>query len=278
MALRRAYGADMTRDPLAGCIAKVERAEAHFNALHDKIRTFLKGEPVPYGFIPEIDVQASKALWRLRVIEEPPLEWSTIAGDYVQNLRATLDHLIWVLVKANGFEPTNSNAFPIFDVKPPDKSSHGERQRWNRQVYGLHSGVLRFLDLCQPYIGPDRPSAHVLAGLRTLSIEDKHRSLLPAFVAVDERTQSKLRRLETRDIEKPDLEKLQVRAGRPLEEHDVAIEMPIVITGPNPKVDLEAELTLDVGIGRNPVPLKGLEQMGHMVASILDHSTRFLGE
>jgi len=268
----------MTRYPLAGCVAKLQRAEAHIDTLHAKIGTFLKGEPVPYGLIPEVDVQASKALWRLRVIEEPPLEWSTITGDYVQNLRAALDHLIWVLVKANGFEPTNSNAFPIFDVKPPDKSSHGERQRWNRQVYGLHPSVLRFLDLCQPYKGPDRPSAHILAGLRTLSNEDKHRTLLPAFVAVDERTQSKLRGLETRDVEKPDLEKLEVRAGRPLKEHDVVVEMPIVITGPNPELKLEAELALDVGIGREPIPLKGLEQMGQMVASILVHSQRFLGE
>ena len=105
----------MTRDPLAGCIAKVERAEAHFGSLHPKITAFLNGEPQPYRFIPEIDMEGSQALWRLRVIEEPPLEWSTIAGDYVQNLRAALDHLIWVLVKANGFKPSGSNAFPIFD-------------------------------------------------------------------------------------------------------------------------------------------------------------------
>lgn len=267
----------MGRDPLAGCIAKVERAEAHFNALHSEIRAFLKSEPKPYGFVAEIDVEASKALWRLRVVKEPPLEWSTIAGDYLQNLRAALDHLIWVLVKANGFTPSG-NAFPIFDVEPPDKLSNGERQRWNRQVHGLHPSVLRFLDLCQPYKGPDRPSTHVLAALRTLSNEDKHRTLLPAFVAIGEREKSKLRGMTTRGIEKPNLETLQVRAGRPLKEHDVVIEMPVVVTGPNPEVDLKADLPLDVGIGRNPVPLKGLEQMGHMVASILDHSTRFLGE
>lgn len=267
----------MGRSPLAGCIAKLERAEAHFNALHTQIGTFLKGEPKPYGFVAEIDVEASQALWLLHVVEEPPLEWSTIAGDYVQNLRAALDHLVWVLVKANGFKPTNSNAFPIFDVEPPDKRSHGERQRWNRQVYGLHPSVLRFFDLCQPYKGPDRPSTHVLAGLRTLSNEDKHRALLPAFMAVAEDKEAKLRGLETRDIKKPDLETLQVRAGRPLKEESVVIEMAIEVTGPNPKVDLKAELPLDVGIGRKPIPLKGLEQMGHMVASILDHSQRFLG-
>ncbi len=268
----------MSRDPLAGCIAKVERAEAHFHSLHPKISTFLNSEPKPYRFVAEIDVEAAKALWRLHVVEEPPLEWSTIAGDYVQNLRAALDHLIWVLVKANGHEPTRGNAFPIFDVKPPDRRSHGERQRWNRQVYGLHPSVLGFLDRCQPYKGPDPPGTHVLAGLRTLSNEDKHRTLLPAFVAVAENKPSKLRGLETRDIERPDLNTLQVRAGRPLKEHDVVVEMPIAITGPNPEVKLKAELPLDVGIGRKPVPLKGLEQMSQVVGSVLAYSRRFLGE
>jgi hypothetical protein len=268
----------MTRDPLAGCSAKLKRAELHFKSLHTEIGAFLKREPKPYRFVPEIDMEASQALWRLNVVEEPPLEWSTIAGDCMQNLRAALDHLIWVLVKANGFEPTNSNAFPIFDVKPPDKSSNGERMRWNRQVYGLHPSVLRFLDLCQPYQGPDRPSTHALAGLRALSNEDKHRTLLPAFVAVDERKQSKLRGLETRDIKRPDLKRLQVRAGRPLEEHDVVVEMPIEITGPNPEVKLKAELPLDVGIGREPIPLKGLDQMGQSVGRILERSRLFLGE
>ena len=143
----------MTRYPLAGCVAKLQRAEAHIDTLHAKIGTFLKGEPVPYGLIPEVDVQASKALWRLRVIEEPPLEWSTITGDYVQNLRAALDHLIWVLVKANGFEPTNSNAFPIFDVKPPDKSSHALQWRGlgNPVEIGTQSRTSIIFSGSQPY-------------------------------------------------------------------------------------------------------------------------------
>jgi hypothetical protein len=268
----------MTRDSLAGCIAKVERAEAHFESLHPKIGAFLNGEPKPYRFVPEIDMQASKALWRLHVVEEPPLEWSTIAGDYVQNLRAALDHLIWVLVKANGFTPTGGNAFPIFDVEPPDKSGNGERLKWNRQVHGLHPSAIRFLELCQPYNGPDGPGAHTLAALRTLSNEDKHRTLLPAFVAVAEDKPSKLRSLETRDIEKPDIEKLQIRAGRPLKERDVVIEMPVAPTGPDPEVKLKAELPLDVGIGRKPVPLKGLEQMSQVVVRVLIRSRTFLGE
>lgn len=268
----------MGRDPLAGCIAKIERAEVHFDSLHSKINAFLNGEPKPYGFVAEIDVEASQALWRLHIVEEPPLEWSTIAGDYVQNLRAALDHLIWVLVKANGHEPGRGNAFPIFDVEPTDKSSNGERRKWNRQVHGLHPSVLRFLDLCQPYKGPDRPSTHVLAGLRTLSNEDKHRTLLPAFMAIAEHKEAKLRGLETSDIKRPDLETLKVRAGRPLKEESVVIEMAIEVTGPNPKVDLKAELPLDVGMGRKPVPLKGLEQMGQTVGRVLAHSRRFLGE
>ena len=267
----------MGRDPLAGCIAKLERAEAHFESLWPKINAFTQGESKPYRFVSHVDVEASQALWRLQVVEEPPLEWSTIAGDYVQNLRAALDHLIWVLVKANGFKPTNSNAFPIFDVEPPDKSSHGERQRWNRQVYGLHPRVLRFLEVCQPYQGPDGPSAHVLAGLRTLSNEDKHRTLLPTFIAVDENKVPNLRSLDFHRC-KPTIQQINLHAGRPLKHHDVVIDMDVDILGPNPEVELKGNLPLDVGIGRKPIPLKGLEQMSENVARVLLYSRRFLGE
>lgn len=269
------------RDPLAGCIAKVERAKAHFDSLYPEINAFLsrEREVKPYRLVSEVDAAASRNLWRVRIIEEPPIEWSTIVGDYVQNLRAALDYLIWILVRANGHTPGRANAFPIFDVEPPYKSSHGERRKWNRQVAGVHIGVLRFIELCQPYNAADGPQSHVLAALRTLSNEDKHRALLPAFAAIHEDpTKIKLQGLEIRDIKPVPEPKLNVRAGRPLKENDIAMDMPVEITGPNPEVKLKANLTLDVGFGKKPIPLKGLEQMKFVVMLILGQSRRFLGE
>jgi len=238
----------------------------------------LQSEPRPYGLMTKVDVESSRYLGRIRVFREPPLPWSAIVGDTVQNLRAALDHLVWVLVRANGHQPSNSNAFPIFDQMPPKKRGHRERERWNRQVHGLHPSVIRFIELCQPYKGPSRPSGHVLAGLRTLSNEDKHRTLLPAFAAIPERTDAlKLDVVELRDIEPP-LKGGEFRAGRPLKNGDLVFEAPVKIIGPNPEVKLKGNLSLDIGFGRKPVPMKGFVQMGDLVTRILAHSRAFLGE
>jgi hypothetical protein len=268
-------------DPLAGCIAKVERAKAHFDSLYPEINAFLSGEREvkPYRLVSQVDAAASRNLWRVRIVEEPPIEWSTIVGDYVQNLRSALDYLVWVLVRANGYTPGRSNAFPIFDVEPPNKRGNGERGKWNRQVAGLHPGALGFIERCQPYHAADGPKSHVLAGLRTLSNEDKHRALLPTFAAIHEDpSKIKFKSLEIRDIRPVAEPSLDVLAGRPLKENDVAMEMPIEITGPNPEVKLVANLTLDVGFGKHPIPLKGLEQMKLVVILILGEARRFLGE
>lgn len=263
-------------DPLAGCIAKVERAEVHFNALYPKINAFLQAEPKPYRLIPEVDVESSRYLWRLHVVEEPPLEWSTVLGDYLQNLRAALDHLIWILVRANGQSPSGGNAFPIFDQSPPNKRGHGEREKWERNTRGLHPAAIHLVELCQPYKGPNGPSVHTLAGLRRLSNEDKHRTLLPAFIAIDQDKPMVFKGMEVRDI-KPTVEGIQIRAGRPLEENDIALEMAIEISGPNPEAK-QGDLSLDVGFGRKPIPLKGLQQMSETVVMILLRARGLLGE
>jgi hypothetical protein len=268
----------MGKDPLAGCFAKVERAEHHYDTLHSQIGAFMGKEPKPYGLVPEVQEDAGRNVWRLRIFEEPPLEWSTIVGDYVHNLRAALDHLIWVLVKANGFKPGRGHAFPIFDVEPPKDSGNGERRRWNRQVYGLHPNVVRFIELCQPYNRPDSPSLHRLYAVRTLSNEDKHRTLLPAFVAIKESEKAlSLKSIEVRDIA-PTVGGVTLYTGRPLEDGDIALHADIQVTGPNPYFKLDGEVALDVGFGRKPIPVKGLEQLSESVIGMLDYSRRFLGE
>jgi hypothetical protein len=267
-------------DPLAGCIAKVERAEAHLATLFPLINAFLSAErePKPYRLAPEIHAESARCLWRFRVVEKPPLDWSMIVGDYLQNLRAALDHLVWILVRANGCEPSRGNCFPLFDVEPSRKRANGERGRWNRQVAGLHPAVINFIEDCQPYKAPDGPDSHILGALRTLSNEDKHRTVLPTLIAINEdATKFKFKSLEVRDIKVPP-EPIQMRAGRPLQENDVALEMPIEITGPQPEVKLVGAVSLDVGFGGRPVPVKGLEQMAPAVAQVLARCTRFLGE
>lgn len=268
---------ELPPDPLVGCAAKVKRAGAHLESLYSDIGPFIKAEPEPYRFISKVDVETSRYLVRVVIDRDPPIGWSLIVGDFVQNLRAALDHLVWQLVRANGQPPQASSAFPIFDQPPPNRPGHGERERWNRMTQGLHPAATQFIERCQPYHGMDGPGTHVLTGLRRLSNEDKHRTLLPAFAAIQTVPAPFEVDVEwVRDVREP-LQGGHLYAGRPLNNYDVVLEVPVEITGPNPEVKLKTEFPLDVGFGWKPVPLQALAQMSETVAGVVAYARRFVG-
>ena len=266
------------RDALAGPAAKVKRAGLHLEVLHDEIRAFQQSEPAPHGFVSKVDVDSSRYLLRVRIFRPPPVELSLIAGDFIQNLRAALDHLIWRLVQVNGQRPTRGNLFPIFDQEPPTKSSHAERRRWNASLRGVHPGAIRFIESCQPYKGSNGPSRHLLAGLRKLSNEDKHRTLIQSFAAIQGRPDlMNIEVIGVRDVRSP-VEGGKVHTGRALKDYDLVLEAPVEIVGSNPQVKLNGEFPLDIGFGWKPIPLQGFRQMIQAVAGMIAHSRRFIGE
>jgi len=262
------------KHPLEGSAAKVKRASLHLETLHTEIRGFVKSEPKPYRFVSKVDVETSRYLLRIVIEREPPIEWSLITGDFVQNLRAALDYLVWQLVIANGREPSHRNAFPLFDGRPELGSQ--EARTWSRMVRGVSTDALDFIEYCQPYRGGDGPGAHLLTALRELSNEDKHRTLLAAYSAIEANPGAMdFEVVGVRDVRSP-VEGGKVYAGRPLNNYDLVLESPVVITGPNPEVKLNGELPMDVGFGWKPVPLQGLRQMVQSVAEIVAACRNFV--
>lgn len=263
-------------DPLVGCIGKVERASLHLQALHRAIGPFLESEPKPYRFMSKVEVESSRYLMIVFIKREMPIEWSLIAGDFLQNLRAALDHLVWQLVIANGFKPTAGNAFPIFDERPPSKRSDRERRKWERCIHGVHRDAVSYIESCQPYHGADGPTTHLLWALRELSNEDKHRTLIPALSAIEARPdRMNLEIVGVRDVRAP-IEGGKVMAGKALKNGSLVLEAPVEVTGPDPEVKMEGNLPLDVGFGEIPVPLQGFIQMIEAVGATIGQARQFL--
>ncbi len=207
-------------------------------------------------------MEESKYLMRIRVLEPLPWRWSLIVGDFLQNLRAALDHLIWQLVQVNGEVPDRGNAFPIFD-----KALSGRSQVfWDRSVRGLSAAALQIIESCQPHLGGDRP--HTLRALRELSNEDKHRILIPAYSAIAEVDQPVFDIVGLRDV--GPLERGKVFAGAALKDGDVVLEAPVQVTGPNPEVKFKGEFPFDVAFGDARVGLKGLENIRTSVVRIIE--------
>ena len=264
-------------NPLAGCEEKLERAELHLETLKAHVGLFFEGKPDAYRIVSEVDKKASRFVGRVKIAREPPLPWSVIVGDYLHNLRCVLDHLMRQLVIANGERPTYNNAFPLFDQEPPEDASNGERARWEGNVEGVSADALRFVQFCQPYNALDGdPGAHTLAGLRRLSNQDKHRTLVPALCAVHGAPELfKIDLIRYQDVLRP-TGKITVHAGRPLKDNDVVFESPITITGPDPIVETDGKAAVDIGFGSPPVAMKGLEQMSQAVNMVLRNCRRFI--
>lgn len=143
---------------------------------------------------------------------------------------------------------------------------------------GVHPAAVNFVESCQPYHGDAGPAYHVLTTLRVLSNEDKHRTLLPAFTAIEGRPELiDLKVVGVRDVREP-VERGQVYARRPLNDLDVVLESAVEITGPDPEVRMEGELPLDVAFGSKRMPLGGLRQMVDMIAAVIAEARVFFGQ
>ena len=89
----------MSNDPLAGVRLKIERAKKHINDLEADIRAFRGGNP--YRVVTDEHPRTGDITYRLSITKDIPIEWSAIIGDFVHNLRSSLDLLACALIRAN---------------------------------------------------------------------------------------------------------------------------------------------------------------------------------
>jgi hypothetical protein len=92
-------------------LCKILRAKQHYDALISELTGCLQGTSA------KVVLEANPQTNTVRVIRTegpaiPPVV-SLIIGDVLQNLRSSLDYLVWELVLAAKNEPTIRNAFPI---------------------------------------------------------------------------------------------------------------------------------------------------------------------
>ena len=113
---------------LDGVKLKVSRAEEHLEALRVGCSAYLDNKP----FEPVRQSQSESANpWMVRRVNHPPpLRLSVLLGDFLHNLRSSLDHLAWQMVLANDGTPKSGiggTQFPILKKrgKTPIKIAGG---------------------------------------------------------------------------------------------------------------------------------------------------------
>lgn len=147
---------------LTGAKLKIKRAKKHFKELETEINNFFANEPFK---IVKQEARNGDLLYRVIISDQIPVEWSSIIGDIIHNLRSALDYLAWQLVLQNGGTPGKNTYFPI--GSSPKKYNNTVRG----SLKGASKDAMELVKSLQPYPGGN----DLLVQIHALDIHDKHR-------------------------------------------------------------------------------------------------------
>jgi hypothetical protein len=176
---------------LAGCKAKVHRAEYHMQKVGGEFASFREQHPIHITVARDADHSAY--VFHVWDVQEPDPAWGLIIGDAVHNARSALDHLAYqLLVVGLGRDLTDKEArrimFPISN-NPKDFKDNAARR-----LKGLRDVDLARIEVLQPYNswdesiwgplympGPPAPVSTYMAEVSHLDNADKHRIIQPVW-------------------------------------------------------------------------------------------------
>ena len=257
------------RASLEGPRAKLARADEHRHALHDKLAAYAALDPIRVT-PPLIEPDGSGFVMFGRTDPEPPIELGLILGDYITNLRAALDHLVWQLVLLAGNTPTKTNQFPIVNTEAQFESAK------TRQLRGVAPTQVESIGEVQPYTHPVDPEEHPLALLRWLSNTDKHQviHLLSTSVRDADPRTSGFRLIKGSGA----LGTPQIRGGADVNEDEPILR--VSLSPPDPTAEAEWYGTFDVHLvfGTRRARDEAVQYLQGVVSVIIDHCAPDFGE
>jgi len=156
-------------------LCKIFRAKEHYDSLVAEGQRQLQG----YAGKLVVEVNAAMNTFSPRFEDEPVLSkrLPLIIGDCLQNVRSSLDYLVWELVLAANCKPTKQHAFPICETPDAFKACiKGKR------LDGLSGDAITEIEALQPYTEGKDFRQHVFWALDELCNINKHRRILVTCV------------------------------------------------------------------------------------------------
>lgn len=147
---------------------KIRRAKIHLDSLESEIRKFT--DTKPYRIFTRDDPQADHYVVEYEF--DTPEIWpiGPILGDFINCLRASLDHLVYGLVNLHGGIATKDHTFPII----AKFASADTPRRIFQCTAGMPADAVTIIESLQPY-NAKLPEESFLYKLHTLWNIDKHR-------------------------------------------------------------------------------------------------------
>jgi hypothetical protein len=152
-------------DPI---IYKIIRAQEHLQALESDMGQYFKENPAKV--VRQHEGSPDEYIGRVVAGRAIPMRLQLILGDFLQNLRSSLDYLVWELVLAAKNTPGVSNMFPICSTLDKFKDAAFGRKRLN----GVPDIAKTVIECLQPYNRGDFEKS-VLWVLDDLCNINKHR-------------------------------------------------------------------------------------------------------
>src|SRR6267378_175884 len=160
--------------PLDRPLKRVERAKQHLDDLNEAIAEFIASEPYYTTREPDPDAEGG-FLFRMHVKAEVPDRVGLIFGDFIHNLRASLDNLVWELA----IHRTRRLNFPIARERPKAPATFAPLLRSS-----LSPEAFEIIERVQPYHATDPSDPRIrLAHLNSFWNKDKHRTTTPVIAA-----------------------------------------------------------------------------------------------
>ena len=234
-------------DALAGIRAKLDRANAHLESINGEVQAFRKRQP--YRVEGQFDAQRGGYVFKLHIVERPPIAWGVLSGELVHNVRSALDNLVWELVLLNNQQPCRWNGYPIWDSGTKETFLRDIRRprkgkRHPGKLHGVSDEACAVIERTQPYNGG---LCQRLTALDALWNMDKHRFLMPTFMSI---TDPELIGPAYRANEDAKIvgEAVYLDAGWQKDGAELVF-IPATATGPDPQVYMEGDLAIDVSFG-----------------------------
>jgi hypothetical protein len=256
---------------LSGSTLKLVQALLHLKELGDAFEA-MAAEAAGQLTLADEEIQRHPLGWRhlfrIGTLVQPPVMVGPILGDYVQNLRAALDHLAWEMVQKGAAVNYNPNLvqFPIYSV---GRSANRRRRTFTSEIGKNLPGISRyqqaFVRKYQPY---HRGNWH-LAALAEFSNRDKHRLLTPVHLFGTNVRRRHLRATKGRIVSW----KVLLREGRPVNERTPFLE--VIVSERDAEVEMYARLTTPVTFEERPRRyhrMPAFRGIGEKVAQIVEEA------
>lgn len=233
---------------------KLARAYDHFKTLK-RVTEGLEDDLSHEGRIQKRDADTGRYLWRVRPDRERLAEVSLLFGDFIHNLRATLDHIVWELTPPEQRERRPLPEFPIY--LNPGPGGDGFHKTGILKIWSIPQDAKVVIEAMQPYNAPagQKERSSPLWWIRELDNIDKHRAVIASawmlsggsvFIRDDEMLSV--------------IVSLKVHRGRM---NDSGVIAELDTSGGSSPEDVELNPTLEIYLTESGLPEAGLVATAH---------------